>query len=65
MSIDKNTLEHLPGEMQKSINDRIEEYTSTIKIPDGAENLFLRNDHYIYIYYDKKQRSLVFTRFNK
>jgi hypothetical protein len=65
MSIDKNTLEHLPGEMQKSINDRIEEYTSTIKIPDGAENLFLRNDHYVYIYYDKKLRSLVFTRFNK
>jgi hypothetical protein len=65
MSLDKISLEHIPGEMQKSINDRIEDYTATVKIPEGAENLFFRNDHYVYIYYDKKLRSLVFSRFDR
>jgi hypothetical protein len=63
MLLDTNDLHHIPGDMQTSINDRIEAYTENIKIPDGAENLFLQDGRYTYIYYNKKQKSLVFVRF--
>ena len=62
MLLDSNTLNHIPGEMQPGITERIEHYTENIKIPDGAENLYRSQGRYIYVYYDKKQRSLVFTR---
>ena len=63
MSIDKQTLEHIPGEMQPSINDRIDDYTAGIKIPPNAENLLNVPGGYLYIYYDRKMRKLVLTQF--
>jgi hypothetical protein len=64
MLLDSNSLDHVTGDMEPSINDRIDDYTKDIKIPPSGENLFYRNYQYVYIYYDKKQRSLCFTRFN-
>lgn len=64
MLLDTSSLNHITGDMEPSINDRIDDYTKDIKIPPAGENLFYRDRQYVYIYYDKKQRSLVFTRFN-
>ena len=63
MMVDSSSLNHVPGDMEASINDRIETYTSNIKIPNNAENLVFHDGKYLYIYYDKKDRSLVFSHF--
>jgi hypothetical protein len=63
MMVDSSSLSHIPGDMEASINDRIETYTRNIKIPNNAENLVFHDGKYLYIYYDKKERSLVFSHF--
>ena len=62
--LDSNSLNHIPGEMEASINDRIEAFTQFAKIPGKAENLLSRESKYLYIYYDKNQQALIFCRFN-
>jgi hypothetical protein len=64
MLVDSNTLQHIPGDMEPSINDRVEEYTHDIKIPDNAENLLFQDGRYIYIYYDKSKKSLNLKQFS-
>jgi hypothetical protein len=64
MLIDSSSLNYIPGEMEPSINDRIETFTRDIKIPNNAENLLFHDGKYLYIYYDKKERSLVYCHFN-
>jgi hypothetical protein len=63
--LDSNSLDHISGDMEASVNDRIEAFTQFTKIPANAENLFFHDDHYVYIYYDKTLRSLFFSRFSK
>jgi hypothetical protein len=64
MLVDSNTLQHIPGAMEPSINDRVDEYTQGIKIPDYAQNLLFQDGRYIYIYYDKKKKSLNLQQFS-
>jgi len=63
MLVDSNTFQHIPGDMEPSINDRIDEFSQDIKIPDHAENLLLLEGRYIYIYYDKKKQALFLEQF--
>ncbi len=63
MLVDSSTFQHIPGDMEPSINDRIDEFSQDIKIPDRAENLLFQDGRYIYIYYDKKKQSLVLQQF--
>ena len=63
MLLDSNSFQHIPGDMEPSINDRIDEFSRDIKIPEHAQNLLFRDGRYIYIYYDKKKQSLVFQQF--
>jgi hypothetical protein len=63
MLVDSLTFQHIPGDMEPSINDRIDEFSHDIKIPDQAENLLFQDGRYIYIYYDKKKQSLVLHQF--
>jgi hypothetical protein len=63
MLIDRNTLHHIPGEMQANIFDRVEEYMKGFSIAGGAENLFLQGAGHIFIFYNKQQRSLVYSTF--
>ena len=64
MQLDSVSLNHLPGEMESSINDRIDDYTKDIKKPLNGENLFFQNGKYVYIYYDSGKRGLDFMHFN-
>jgi hypothetical protein len=63
MLVDSMTFQHIPGDMEASINDRIDEFSHDIKIPAHAENLLFQDGRYIYIYYDKKKQSLVLQQF--
>jgi len=63
MLVDSSSFQHVPGEMEPSINDRIDEFSQDIKIPEHAQNLLFRDGRYIYIYYDKKKQSLVLQQF--
>ena len=63
MLVDSMTFQHIPGDMETSINDRIDEFSHEIKIPEHAENLLFQDGRYIYIYYDKKKQSLVLQQF--
>jgi hypothetical protein len=63
MQVDSNSSQHIPGDMEPSINDRIDEFSKDIKIPEHAQNLLFRDGRYIYIYYDKKKQSLVVQQF--
>ncbi len=63
MLVDSVTFQHIPGDMEPSINDRIDEFSHDIKIPEQAENLLFQDGRYIYIYYDKKKQSLVLQQF--
>ncbi len=63
MLVDSVTFQHIPGDMEPSINDRVEEFSHDVKIPEHAENLLYQDGQYIYIYYDKKKQSLVLQQF--
>jgi hypothetical protein len=63
MLLDANTSEHISGEMESSINEKIEAYTKDIKIPAEAENLFVCDGKYYYAYYDRKERKLCMVAF--
>jgi hypothetical protein len=63
MLVDSSSFQHIPGDMEPSINDRIDEFSQDIKIPEHAENLLFQDGRYIYIYYDKKKQSLVLQQF--
>jgi hypothetical protein len=63
MPVDSITFQHIAGEMEPSINHRIDEFNQDIKIPDRAENLLFQDGRYIYLYYDKKKQSLVLQQF--
>jgi hypothetical protein len=63
MLVDSISFQHIPGEMEVSINDRIDEFSQDIKIPEHAENLLYQDGRYIYIYYDKKKQSLILQQF--
>ena len=63
MLVDSNSFQHIPGKMEPSINDRIDEFNKDIKIPEHAENLLFQDGRYIYIYYDKKKQSLNLQQF--
>ena len=63
MLVDSTSFQHIPGDMEPSINDRIDDFSQDIKIPEQAENLLFQDGRYIYIYYDKKIKSLVLQQF--
>jgi hypothetical protein len=63
MLVDSITFQYIPQDMEPSINDRIDEFSQDLKIPDHAENLLFQDGRYIYIYYDKKKQSLVVQQF--
>jgi hypothetical protein len=63
MLIDSTNFHHIPGNMELSINDRLDDFTKDIKIPDDAKNLLFQDSRYIYIYYDKSKRSLILRQF--
>ena len=63
MLLNADTFEHVEGAIGNSINERIEYYTTGIKIPREAENLFMTNGRYYHAYYDKVQRKLVILKF--
>ena len=63
MLLDANTGEHLPGNIDESINERIERYTGGIKMPTEAENLFYCNGNYYYAFYDRDERKLAVVQF--
>jgi len=63
MLVDSTYYQHIPGDMEPSINDRIDDFSQDIKIPEQAENLLFQDGRYIYIYYDKKIKSLVLQQF--
>lgn len=63
MLVDSISFQHIQGDMETSINDRIDEFSQDIKIPEHAENLLFQDGRYIYIYYDKKKQSLVLQQF--
>jgi hypothetical protein len=63
MLVDSMTFQHIPGDMEPSINDRVDEFSHDVKIPEHAQNLLFHNGRYIYIYYDKKKQSLVLQQF--
>jgi hypothetical protein len=63
MLLDSQSLSHISGPMKTSINDRVKEFTKNINLAGGVEYIFEQDGRYIYIYYDKKLRSLFFTKF--
>jgi hypothetical protein len=63
MLLNASSNEHIEGDMRNSINERIENYTSRMKIPAEAENLFSINGIYYYAYYDREERKLVILKF--
>jgi hypothetical protein len=63
MLVDSTTYQYIPENMEPSVNDRIDEFSHDLKIPEHAENLLFRDGRYIYIYYDKKKQSLVVEEF--
>ncbi len=63
MLVDSSSFQHIQGDIEPSINDRIDEFSKDIKIPEHAENLLLQDGRYIYIYYDKKNQSLNLQQF--
>jgi hypothetical protein len=63
MLVDSSSFQHIAGEMEPSINDRIDEFSHDFKIPEHAKNLLFQDGHYIYIFYDKKKQSLVLQQF--
>jgi hypothetical protein len=63
MQVDSSSFQYIPGNMEPSINDRIDEFSKDIKIPEHAQNLLFRDGRYIYIYYDKKKQSLNLQQF--
>lgn len=64
MLIDSIDMNHIPGEMEPGINERIEKFNKELDIPDNAKNLVFHDGKYLYTYYDKKERSLVFCHFS-
>jgi hypothetical protein len=64
MLVDSNSLDHIRGDMEATINDRIQAFTNYIDIPNNAENLVFHDGRYLYTYYDKYQRNLVFCHFS-
>ena len=63
MLVDSSRLTHITGEMETSVHERIEEYTHDLKL--AAECLYFHDGHYVYGFYDKKKRALLFSRFDK
>jgi len=63
MLLDAGTGEHLNGEMDRSVNEKIEDYTKDTKIPPEAENLIQVNGRYYYTYYDREGRKLMTRQF--
>ena len=61
--LDAHTLEHIDGDPDDSINEKIDAFTKDIKIPTNAENLFVTNGVYYHAYYDKDERKLVILKF--
>ncbi|WP_133054608.1 hypothetical protein [Niastella populi] len=61
--LNASTFEHIEGEMNNSINEKIEYWTADIKIPAEAENLFMTNGNYYYAYYSKGERKLIILKF--
>lgn len=61
--LNAGTFEHIEGEMGKSINEKIEEWTADIKIPAEAENLFMTRGQYYYAYYSRDERKLIILKF--
>jgi hypothetical protein len=58
MLLNTETNEHVAGKLPPGINDKIEEYTKDMKIPDDGENLFVRNGNYHYVFYNREKRVL-------
>jgi hypothetical protein len=63
MLVDASSGAHIDGDMDRSINDRIEEYTKEAKIPPEAENLISCNGQYYYLYYNRNDHKLITRQF--
>lgn len=63
MLADANTGEHVAGDIEPSVNQRIESYTKGIMIPADGENLFYCNGSYYYAFYDREGRKLAVVKF--
>jgi hypothetical protein len=63
MLVDADTGEHVPGEIDDSINEKIERYTLGVKIPTEAENLYYFKGNYYYAFYNQEDRKLTIVRF--
>ncbi|MCS3797100.1 hypothetical protein [Niastella sp. OAS944] len=54
---------HVPGEPGSSVNERIDRYTSKMKIDPDSESLFVTYGQHYYAYYDKGAYKLVVLKF--
>jgi hypothetical protein len=61
--LDSASAKHLPGDVNTTLEERIELYTANIAIPPGAENLFRNNSRYVYAYYDRAEHKLAMVDF--
>jgi hypothetical protein len=58
MLLNAETNEHVTGKLPPGINDKIEAYTKDMKIPEDGENLFVKNNNYHYVFYDREKQML-------
>jgi len=61
--LNASTFEHVDGNIGNSINEKVGYYTTGIKIPPQAENLFMSGGRYYHAYYNKDDRRLVILQF--
>lgn len=58
-----DTFEFIDGHASRSTYDRIETFADNKRNPPDAENLFMTNGQYNYIYYDNAARKIVLIKF--
>lgn len=63
MLLNSANFEHVEGEPGSSVNERIDRYTSKMKIDPESESLFVTYGQHYYAYYDKGGYKLVVLKF--
>jgi hypothetical protein len=59
----KDTFEHLDGELQKNVFDKIKAYSKEIKSNISTETIFKFNNYYVFGYYDNSVKKYFMRKF--
>jgi hypothetical protein len=57
------TGENIPGDLKKTISEKIENYTNDARFSAEAYTFFMLDNQYYHAYYDRKERKLVVVKY--